>query len=46
MKIEHNDFELHGNMDGENGGIEDSFIMKGILKQGFECFQFELYYEL
>ena len=26
MKIEHNDFELHGNMDGENGGIEDSFI--------------------
>jgi len=46
MKIEHNDFELHGNMDGENGGIEDYFIMKGILKQGFECFQFELYYDI
>ena len=45
MKIEQNDFELHGNMAGENGGIEDSF-MKGILKQSFECFQFELYYEL
>lgn len=25
MKIEQNDFELHGNMAGENGGIEDSF---------------------
>ena len=46
MKIEHNDFELHGNMDGGNGGIEDSFIMKGILKQGFECFQLELYYDI
>ena len=43
MKIEQNDFELHGNIAGENGGIEDSFI---ILKQRFECFQFKLYYEL
>lgn len=43
MKIEQNDFELHSNMAGENGGIADSFI---ILKQSFECFQFELYYEL
>ena len=40
MKIEQNDFELHGNMAGKNGGIED------FLKQSFECFQFELYYEL
>ena len=44
MKIEQNDFELHGNIAGKNGGIEDSIIMKGILKQSFECFQFELYY--
>lgn len=36
MKIEQNDFELHGNMAWENGGIEDSFII--ILKQSFECF--------
>ena len=43
MKIEHNDFELHGNMDGGNGGIEDSLM---ILKQGFECFQLELYYDI
>ena len=37
MKIGQNDFELQGNMGGENGGIEDSF-MKIILKQSFECF--------
>ena len=43
MKIEQNDFELHGNIAGKNGGIEDSII---ILKQNLECFQFELYYEL
>ena len=28
MKIEQNDFELHGNMAGENGGIEDYFKTK------------------
>ena len=44
MKIEQNDFELHGNIARENGGIEYSIM--GILKQSFECFQFELYYEL
>ena len=36
MKIEQNDFELQGNMGGENGGIEVG--MKIILKQSFECF--------
>lgn len=30
MKIEQNDFELHGNIAGENGGIEDSIKVSNI----------------